>query len=301
MDVSFCKLKIIIVLALLIATGLSCGDKEVYGINYQAQLVQFIEQDPDGIELYSQDIYPDSSETFALDDSEDRYFFMIDNVSRTYGYNIGTRPDTILGFYDVVDATVAINDIYTGDVYRIRDNDTSRAYGLESHVQRFAYFLKLYDNSYLYAGWRFRAYSCLNYSLNGYFLTSDNDTIRAFQTSQITEVPNRNLGGYIVDKNDIVSVPPGDSITYLSTRQERLYGETSDSDYKIYDNNITSGNKLTTGWKVPSSSDRFYHLITIDGDFADYSFLVPTKAGKATADSILYKSHDIIVPYAIGN
>ncbi len=280
----------------------SCSDPVVHGIDYNYQMRLFIEEDPDGIELYSQNIYPDSTASFHLDSTDDLYFYDIDNVTRTYYYDIDKKPDTIFGFFDILSAVVTINDKFTGNVYRIRGNDTSRAYGLESNVQRFAYYLKLYGDAYQYAGWRFWAYSCNYYSPDGYFLTSDRDTIPAFET-KTTGIRGfyNHLGSYVALKQDIVRLHYGDSITYFSRYKERIIAQNRDDDLQYFYNTVPDGDKYKIGWTVPESSDYYYHLITIDSDTTGYNFKEVKNNDDEVIDSVMVKTGDIVVPYSLGN
>jgi len=293
----------IISLFLLTATVLSsCSDKEVYNINYQNELRRFIDNDPDGMELFSQDVYPDSTASFKLDDSDDLYFYVIDNVTRTMAYDINTRLDTLFGFNSIVDAIVTINDDYAGAVYRIRGSDTTRAYGLESRLQRFAYFLKLYDNSHQYGGWRFWAYSCLNFTPDGYFLSITGDSIPVDRTKlNITDGIYRKLGEYVIQKQEIDNIPAGDSIAYYSKFKSRIFAEGSNDVFRAYTNDLAQGNLLYTGWRIPDASDRYYHLITIDSDTTGYSFREIRNNDGHVIDSVMVKTGDIVVPYSIGN
>lgn len=293
---------IILLFSIIVAVISSCSDQDVYGINYQNELRRFIENDPDGIELFSQNIYPDSTASFQLDDGDDLYFYVIDNVARTMAYDINARLDTLFGFNSIVDAIVTINDDYTGTVYRIRGSDTTRAYGLESRLQRFAYFLKLYDNSHQYGGWRFWAYSCLNFTPDGYFMSISGDSIPVDRTKlNITDGIYRKLGEYVIQKQEIDNIPQGDSITYYSKFKARIFAEESNDVFKAYINDQAQGNLFYTGWRIPGASDRYYHLITIDSDTTGYSFREIRNNDGDVIDSVMVKTGDIVVPYSVGD
>jgi hypothetical protein len=290
---------IFLVTALLLS---GCGQKDIYGINYQDQLRLLIEENPDGMELYSLSVYPDSTASFKLDTTDDLYFYVVDNVARTMAYDINTKLDTLFGFYNVVDAIVTIDDKYTGKVYRIRGADTSRAYGLESHLQRFAYFLKLYDDAHQYGGWRFWAYSCLNYTPDGYFKSISGDSLPVDRTKlNIADGIYRRLGEYVVEKQDIVRLPANDSIDYYSRYHERIFAEDVTGSFKAYTNNLSQGAMYYTGWRIPGVSERYYHLITIDSDTTGYNFREVKNIDGEVVDSIMVKTGDIVVPYSIGD
>jgi len=279
---------------------IACSEEEVFGIQYQNQLRSFIEEDPDGIELFSQDVYPDSTASFKLDTTGDLYFYAIDNVSRTMGYDINTVPDTLFGFYSIVDAVVTINDNYTGTVYRIRGGDTTRAYGLESRLQRFAYFLKLYGNAYQYSGWRFWAYSCLNYTPDGYIRSLSGDSIAVNGTKEsIADGFYNKLGGYVVLKQEIANLPPNDSLTYFSRYKNRIFAEKTADLFSAFVNDLPQGNLFKTGWRIPAVSDRYYHLVTIDSDTTGYSFKEIKNGEGVIIDSVMVKTGDIVIPYSL--
>jgi len=291
-----------IILCGVLGLGLivGCSEKPVSGIDYEAEMRRFIEEDPDGIELYSVDIFPDSSASFKLDDSDDLYFYVIDNNSRTYAYDISNKYDTLFGFNDILDAVVTVNDLITGKVYRIRGDDTTRAYGLEVRLQRYAYFLKIYGTAYQYHGWRFWAYSCLNYTSDGYFKNTSDDSIPATLTREnlIRGVYNK-LGSYVVLKNDIVKMPLSDSLSYYSRFQNRLFAENGNEELEAFRNDLPTGQQFYTGWRLPASSDRLYHLITIDSDTTGYNFREEEDNEGSVIDSVMVKQGDIVIPYAV--
>ncbi len=282
-------------LALVLLSG--CGEKEIAEIDWEREMRNFIDNDIDGQELFARDIYPDSSASFKLDESGDDYFYVIDNVTRTYGFNIDRNIDTILGFNDIIDAVVTIDDKYTGKVYRISGADTTQAYLLENRLQRYCYFLKLYGNGYQYHGWRFWGYSGLNYSIDGYFKGSEGDSIPATPYN-IVQKPDAKLGSYFILKHDIARLGLGENLTFSSRFRERLFAEDAEEKMQAYNNLTPNGQRFEVSWQIPTASSRYYHLIVVDSDTASYNFRTRPLGGGAV-ESTMVKIGDYVIPYAL--
>ena len=277
----------------LVLAALACEEKSVASIDYEREINSFIRESLDGREIFSTDLYA-QSRPFARDESSDLYYYVINDVQRTVALDIADQPRDIEPFNDVYDAVATIDDEFTGEVYRIRDNDTDLVYMLESKLQRYGYFLKLYGNGYQYHGWRFWGYSSLNYSIDGQFNSTSGRTFAATAVP-ITERPG-GVGGFYVAVDDISKLPLGDSITFVSDFAERLMAANRDELLIPYSTAEESG-RQTVGWTITAASDRLYHLITFDtpGFFrTDTISFTPL-----VIESTLVKTGDYVIPFAV--
>lgn len=296
------KIRVGISIILLGLAIIACDERMVDKVDYIREMNRFINESLDGQELFSTDIYPEEI-PFSLDESEDLYFYRVENVSRQIvidSADLSEPPDTFYDFYDIGDAVATIYDDFSGSIYRIRENDTTLAYGFESYLQRSAYFLKLYGDAYQYHGWRFWGYSTLNYSIDGR-LSYDTDENFYATATRWDSIPNNRLGRYYVLKHHIPKLPLGDSITFHSNYWHRIFAENSNEEILEYlhdpDNGVDN-----TGWRVPTASDRFYHLITFDSDTLMSYFRVDTlsvEGDNVVVESTLVKDGDYVIPFAV--
>ncbi len=288
---------------LIIFTGLfSCGEIPVDRVDYLREMSSFINNSLDGKELYSTDIYPEDA-PFAMDESGDLYFYRVENVSRSItidSLDLYEPPKDIFPFNNTRDAVAAINDDFTGKLHRIRNSDTTLAYRFESSLQRFAYFIKIYGDTYQYHGWRFWGYSCLNYSIDGAF-ANDSGTVFTATPINASNLPNYRLGRYYVVEDFIAKLPLGDSITFSSNYQERLFYRDQSDTIKAF-NTILDDGTYRTGWQIPLATDIFYQLISFDSDESGYHFKVDTLSAEGEAlvvESTLVKRGDYVIPFKV--
>ena len=156
------KLKYCLFIVIFFAGLFSCSDVPVDRVDYMREMRNFINNSLDGKELYSTDLYPEDA-PFAMDESGDLYFYRVISVDRSISadsIDLYEPVKDIYPFYDIRDAVIVINDDFIGEIYRIHANDTTLAYKFESSLQRFAYFLKRFGDTYQYHGWRFWAAGC---------------------------------------------------------------------------------------------------------------------------------------------
>lgn len=296
------KLKYCLFVSLIFMGLFSCADVEVDKVDYMREMSNFINNSLDGKELYSTDLFPEDA-PFAMDESGDLYFYRVVNVSREItadSLDLYEPPKDIYPFNDTRDAVVVINDDFTGDIFRIRGNDTTLAYRFESSLQRFAYFIKRFGDSYQYHGWRFWAYSGLNYSIDGTFTTNSELTFSATPTSAAS-LPNYRLGRYYIVEDYIAKLPLGDSITFSSQYKERLFYRDRGDLIKAY-NTVLDEGSYKTGMKLPQSTDVFFQLITFDSNESSYYFRVDTLSAEGEAvvvESTMVKNGDYVIPFKV--
>ncbi len=290
-------------LILFIVAGLfSCGDVPVDSVNYLREIKNFINNSLDGKELYSTNLYPENA-PFAMDESGDLYFYRVENKSRSITVDSLDlyEPLKVIYPFDLTrDAVAAIDDDFSGKIYRIRGNDTTMAYKFENSLQRFAYFIKIYGDTYQYHGWRFWAYSGLNYSIDGAFASDSGATFDA-KPVNASSLPNSRLGRYYILEDDMAKLPLGDSLTFSSNYSERLFYRDRSDSIKTF-NTILDNGKHKTGLRIPQSTDVFYQLITFDSNESGYHFKVDTvsAAGETlVVESTLVKRSDYVIPFKV--
>ncbi len=298
--------KYILLIIFIIAGLFSCGDVPVDSVNYLREIKNYLNNSLDGQELFSTDLYPEDA-PFAMDESGDLYFYRVENLSRSITVDSLDlyEPLKVIYPFDLTrDAVAVIDDDFSGKIYRIRDNgttlDTTLAYKFENSLQRFAYFIKIYGDTYQYHGWRFWAYSGLNYSIDGAFANDSGTTFYATPVNA-SSLPNYRLGRYYILEDEIAKLPLGDSITFSSIYPERLFYRDRSDTIKAF-NTILDDGTHKTGWQIPLATDIFYQLITFDSNESGYHFKVDTvsAAGEAlVVESTLVKRGDYVIPFKV--
>jgi len=286
---------------LIIITGLfSCSELPVDKVDYVREINNFINNSLDGQELYSTDLYPEDV-PFSMDESDDFYFYQVENVARDIDISDTDLYEPLKEIYPfgyTRDAVAVIYDDFEGDIYRVSGNDTTLAYKFESKVQRFAYFIKMYGDTYQYHGWRFWAYSGLNYSIDGVFTSDSGKTFNAMP-AEVSSLPNYRLGRYYIIEDNMAKLPLGDSITFSSNYFQRLFCRDKSDKIKAF-NTVLNDGKYTTGCQIPLATDVFYNLITFDSYEYGAYFKVDTLSGEGDAlvvESTLVKNGDYVIPF----
>ncbi|MCP4703936.1 MAG: hypothetical protein GY865_04945 [candidate division Zixibacteria bacterium] len=296
------KLKYWVFFLLIFVILVSCEEVPVDQVNYVREISNFINNSLDGKELYSNDLYPEEA-PFAMDESADLYFYRVENVSRMISVDsldLYEPSKIIYPFSYTRDAVAVINDDFTGNIYRIRGTDTTLAYKFESALQRYAYFIKQFGDSYQFHGWRFWAYSGLNYSIDGAFVSDSGLSFNAIPVAAAS-LPNYRLGRYYIVEDFIAKLPLGDSITFSSNYKERIFYRDQSDTLKAF-NTILDEGTYKTGWQIPAASDVFFQLITFDSDESGYYFKVDTLSGSGESivvESTLVKRGDYVIPFKV--
>jgi hypothetical protein len=274
----------VLAMALLV---ISCSKPSPTKTTYYDDLISLIQDSADGRELYSKDIYP--PEPFRIDDTT-LARFSFDSTSRSYKTSINTNPVDIFGFKSINTASVEINDGFYGRLYLIRGSD-SAYYSLTARLLRRAFFLKLYDDAHLYHGWRFWVYG----SGCG-FPECEVGTFRSAAGEQFASSQTAVFSGYSIEKNDMARLPLNDSLTYISQMRDRLFAEDNAGQIAAF-SAVPDGSNFKTGWRIPRTTTRFFHLITVE---APWKMLLDTTfsdTGVVAVDTSFEKLWDLIVPY----
>lgn len=296
------KAKYGLFILIVIAGLLSCGELEVDSIDYVREIRNYINNSLDGKELYATDLYPEEV-PFAMDESGDLYYYRVNNVARSISIDSLDlfEPVKIIYPFDYTrDVVAVIDDDFSGEIYRIRDNDTTLAYKFESSLQRFAYFIKMYGDTYQYHGWRFWAYSGLNYSIDGAF-SSDSGKVFYATAVNSASLPNYRLGRFFILDDLIAKLPLGDSVSFSSIYPERIFYRDRSDTIKAFNAVLEEGNYIT-GWKIPLATDVFFQLITFDSDESGFYFKVDTLSAEGETlviESTLVKRGDYVIPFKV--
>jgi len=289
---------IIRLLMVLFALAVSGCEKnpEITHTTYQEEMISFIADSQEGRELFSQNLYPDSGESFTQ--SYYKLFYDFDSVKRTYKVDIAEAPHDIYSHNSIYDAVVNVNDYFYGKMSKIVGIDTTIYHPVEINLNRFAYFLKLYTDNYAYHGWRFWGYSVDNLTLL-YYGTFTSRSGKSFSAYQSGDLPDSNstlgskLGFYYITKNSITKLPPGDSLTYRTSLSYRTFAETGDGKRRLIEMNGDEG-----GWRMPSSSDKFYRLITLEGPF-EFRIDTTGTGPSQVIDTVMIRNSDVIIPFKV--
>lgn len=275
--------------------SVTCSTPEPTHTTYEDEIRRFVLESEDGVELYATQIYPE--DPFYLDDTL-QVLYMFGSSERVITVNISSSPRDIYGFNSVYDAVATISDNLSGGLYKIIPGDTVLLYDAEVRLRRYTYFLKLYADDYEYHGWRFWGYSSDGASdtLFGAFTSASGKTFTALPSDSL---PDSHLGSYFILKNDIPILPKGDSLTYSSQTQDRIFTETGDGIVKGL-NTALNGTIYTVGWRIPSAGSRFFHLITLAGPWTLDIDTLFSDTVVIRVDTTILKLDDLVLPYKLG-
>jgi len=300
----FYNLSMVVFVVFIIMIG-GCDKKPtVSSLSYGQEMINYISGTEEGKELFSQDIFPFISEQFK-DQQGYLVYYEFDSTKRRFdiGDNDIGGPADMYGFADIYDAVVQINDTLYGKINRVIGEDTSFYRYVKIAVTRYAYFLKLYSDDYSYRGWRLWGYGVDNLYPDqyGYFRSSGGDSISAFKSGDVADVNSllkNKIGFYFVIKNNMVKLPPGDSLTYINTSRDILFAEKDDAG-RHYIHLTSDGSNYSGSWKMPSGTDKFYRLMTLEG--SDYYERIDTLNidGESQVVTLRVRYSDIVIPVKI--
>lgn len=249
---------------------------------YNEEMLSFIADSQNGRELFPVNVYPTT--LFRLNNLDVQYQF--DSIVRVYSDAFITGPKNVYGFNSTYDAVIEIQDRYFGKINKIIGAQSSLYYPLEIRLNRYAYFVKIYNDSYEYRGWRFWGYSVDNETIVNYgSFSGSNKTISAFFEEFR---PTIGLGYYFILRNNIESIPKGSNLNYDKFGDFVVFAETSDGIRRT----------VTSQWQTPSTTSIFYRQITVVGQF---DYLLDTIATNPfVVDTALLQKSDVIIPYKVG-
>ena len=277
---------------------LGCADeREIVSPTYQDQILGFINDTEDGRQLFSNDLFPNVP--FARDDGADRYYYVTDSVNRSIQVTIGTVAKDIPPYQDIYDALANVVDLYYGRVMRISGSDTAMAYKFRTSVQRYGYFLKLFDDSFPSMGWRFRGFYSPGNEINANRrIISSNGQFSIEADGQFNGPPSP-LGAHTENYILYDTIPIftlGDSLTFFSLLEDRFSVRTSPTAVKTL---YTSLNNMTyrAGWRTSGGGEPFNRLILVEGE---ERFWVDTvDYGIPIVESTLIRQDDYVVFYKV--
>lgn len=269
---------------LILSMVLGCSSPEdPETTTYHEEMIGFVIDSQDGQEIFRSDLYPTS--VFTLNGLQVKYQFdsilsFLDNKATISG------PKNIYGFNNIYDAYLKIEVKYYGKINKIIGNQTELYFPVEIRLNRYAYFLKLYNDAYEYHGWRFWGYSADNNSLTnfGTFSSRSGQSLSAwFEEAR----PVLNLGYYYIQKNNIDIIPKGDYMNFSNFNKYIVFAETSSGGRQF----------VNSEWRIPTSTDIFHRLITIVGPI---DTLIDTlSTNPLTADTTLLQQNDMVIPYKV--
>ncbi|SYZ73336.1 hypothetical protein TRIP_C21454 [Candidatus Zixiibacteriota bacterium] len=261
---------------------------------YAEEMQRFIVDSDDGRELYRQDIFSDRP-FYAYYDSLHLYFYSIDSSHRRIRINIGSHVTDVYPYESIYNALGTVWDVYYGHLNRIDGADTVPAYILVDTLIRYAYFLKLYDDSYDYHGWRFWGFIGGKYnpvaSQGGRVFGTAGNVSWPATPPGIPPVPG-DSGGYYINDDFIPKFSLADSLTLLTNIPDIIFVEKGDSGVAPI-KAATYSTRFRAGWRLPSQTTELYHLIFFD---IPGRFKVDTLQDNSV-ESTLIKTYDYIIPF----
>jgi hypothetical protein len=287
-----------------ILSGSGCRKKTFESDStYAEEMTNFINADRDGKALFGLNIFSDASfltNDTLLGDSTIRCFYKYDSTVRKVSITIADTPSDIYPYQYVYDALAKIIDVGYGDVYRIIGIDTLYAYKLLDSLIRYAYFVKLYNDSYIYRGWRLLGYvqgPYMPYLEPGNRRIVGNGNI-SMSAVPAPGVPPNVLDSYQHNRNFIPddTIPKfqlGDSLTLYSKIRDVIFTENGSDDVKAL-NVIPYQTYYRIGWRGPSATDMLYHLVRFN---IPGKLLIKYVGGQA--DTTYLKIDDYVIPFKI--
>lgn len=291
----------VIVMAVIMLLPLSgCDEKESFPSYYVDQLLLYIDEDPDGSEIFSTDVY--SPNPFSIDESGIKYFYRIDSTKRNNVTLNMVFPDSAIDippYTDVKYAVVPVLDAYWGSLNRIElDGDTNFCARMTSLITRKALFLKLYSDTYQYHGWRFWGYWSESSAPNA-TRTLTGPTLSGTKTLNIG---GGNLSGAVLPVQvrayfyyDTLPVfRAGQTMEYYSNAPDIISVRVSQDSINAF-RAESAGMGYAIGWKSHSSGEPFNKLLLVeepwyfDVDTIDYDIPI--------VESTLVKFDDYVVFY----
>ncbi len=277
------------VTALLIA---GCSHEDPEYLTYEEEILRFIIDSPDGRELYSNQLY--SEESFYIDDTL-LVYYDIESMSRLpITVDISDKPKDVYIYKSIYDAYSEIKDVYSGNLCAISGSDTTILSPMTSTITRFAYFLKLFDDSSPYKGWIFWGYGCRATAPKGLFNNTKGVSFSSEPTDTLVDVPGQVF--YQEDKFPILN--RGDSLAFTSDSLTRIFAESNIRKIQTF-TTLLDGDKYKTGWRIPSNTNRFINLIMFDAKIEFDLDTVYTGPGEFYIDTSIQKENDFIIPYKI--
>lgn len=283
---------------LLLSSG--CDEEESFASYYVDQLSLYIEEDIDGREIFSNDVY--STNPFIIDESGVRYFYKIDSTKRNNYIQAIVFPDSALDFAPYTDikyAVVPVLDAYWGSLHKIEiGGDTAFCSAMTSLITRKGLFLKLYSDTYQYHGWRFWGYWSESDAPNE-TRTLTGPTLSGTKTLHIgggnlsaTSLPTQVRAYFYYDTLPVFRA--GQTMQFYSNDPDIISVRISQDSIKAF-RAAPDGMGFTIDWKSHSSGDPFNKLLLVeepwyfDVDTIDYNIPI--------VESTLVKYDDYVVFY----
>lgn len=286
--------RFIVILAALMITALfgclSCSSDDPVSTSDEYEITRYITESLDGKELFTMKLIP--AVPFTINDGS-RLYYKIDSSTRVVDINKSTSGENFYGYDNIAVAVGNVVDVLYGHAYKLNNTDTSAKYPLTLNISRNAYFAKLYDDSYSYRGWRFWGFSSAEMQPPGYFTSEHGVSFSTDPPETLSVIPRWRY----FEKNQIVALPAGDSVSFVCDTAANIFSLLSNGDIGAYSTTFLNG-KYRTGFHVPTT-DLFYKLLMVDmpWELTVETTYVNDNPGILQIDTSLYKSIISIVPY----
>jgi len=146
-------------LLLLILCFAACDEEEVYSLSNQDEILRYITDDVDGQDLFrNSNLFLTDIYTMVADEGYE-YQDLVDSSKRNFYLDISSKYELRdYGAYLAQDAEVEINDVFYIRTIRSQ-GDSSDVITRRLNLKRYAYFIKLGNNSQAYSGWKLMGFN----------------------------------------------------------------------------------------------------------------------------------------------
>jgi hypothetical protein len=271
----------------------SCTHEDPVYVSYEDTLRIFVTDSADGRELFKDELFSESP--FYLFDTMIVYL-KIDSIIRSpIIVNIAETPRDIFPYSDIYDAVVSLTDTYYGTLFQIKNNDSLEIESIESVIRRYAYFLKLYDDSRRNQGWVYYGFGSEGRLPEGEIKVHNGETFNP--------VPQEMISGYGIpyyQEDNILIFTKNDSLIFSGDSALRIHAETNSGNIFLIIPELI-GDRYYSGWRIPNSTAIFYNLIVFDGDyrFRFDTTIISTDPPVFSVDTNIIKDTSFVMPYKI--
>ena len=269
---------------------MACDSDDPVSTSDEFEITRYILESEDGKELYTTDIFP--AEPFYIAENT-QILYIIDSSKRVIDIDFLTSGTNFYSYDNLPVAEADVIDEFTGNAVKLVFGDTAGIYPLSYTVTRTGYFVKLYDDSYNYRGWRFWGYGTGEMDPPGSF---SNQTGTVFSTDPPETLAVAPRWRYF-EKNQIVTLSVGDSLTFICDTAASVFTSVGGGAV-VGHGTVLEGGDYMTGWRV-SASEKFYRLIGIDmpWEFKIDTIYISIDPLVIEIDTSLIKSNSLFIPF----
>ncbi len=259
--------KILIFSAIALLFIIGCEEIEIPVISDEDQLLSYLENTEEGVELFRIDSLFDET-LYSVPFDNALYKDVFQSNRRNVNITIGDVSEIEnIGF--VREAIAIVEDFYTVKTFRYTGNDTTSGESTRSII-RYAYFLKLGDDSRAFLGWKM-------YGFNSLGLIPAPVTIEGKSTDNSVQFDgdsrsyrNRTVGFNLpyIKLEDFPLIEKGMKLEIKAERtaptaEYHIISAESDKGFLTYPMKYINGTNSIDTVSTPSNNNRLWNIITI--------------------------------------